>query len=107
MAKHGKHAFASIGGMSAMVQYSVEISHSYVDASVYGDSWKYYFESLPEVNGTFSGFYLGGEVGVHGPVSVSFSDGPSGMAYVDMTVSAAVNDAVRVQGRFKGFGPWD
>jgi hypothetical protein len=103
---HGKNASANIGGMSAMVEYSVEIAHAYVDASVYGDSWKYYFQGLPEVNGTFSGMYVGGSIPSSGVMSVSFSHGPSGSAYVDISVSAAVNDAIRVSGRFKGFGPW-
>ena len=106
MAIHGKNAFATIGGMTAMVEYSVEIAHAYVDASVYGDDWKYYFQGLPEVNGTFSGFYLGGSIPKSGAMGISFSHGPSGSGYVDISVSAAVNDAIRVSGRFKGFGAW-
>lgn len=103
---HGKHARAEIGGMTAMVEYSVEIAHAYVDASVYGDSWKYYFQGLPEVNGSFSGFFVGGSIPHSGLMGISFLHGPSGSAYVDISVSAAVNDAIRVSGRFKGCGAW-
>lgn len=112
VAYHGKNATATIGNlMLSGVEFSVEFSRDYIDASVYGDNAKFFFAGLPQTNGTFSGFYRGGISAAQGGlVNIEFtlSGGGtiSGMGYVDASVSAAVNDAIRVSGRFKGVGPW-
>jgi hypothetical protein len=111
LAYHGKNATASIGNlMLSGVEFTVEFSRDYIDASTYGDSAKFFFAGLPQTNGSFSGFYVGGlSVAQSGLVSITFttpSGSVSGQAYVDASMSASVNDAIRVSGRFKGVGSW-
>ena len=111
MPVHGKNATASVGGLMMYgVEFTVEFSRDYIDASVFGDDAKYFFAGLPQTNGSFSGFYAGGLSAAQGGlVGISFTTGAgsiSGNGYVDASVSAAVNDAVRVSGRFKGVGKW-
>jgi len=116
---HGKNASIAINGSTLTVktEWTLQLTRDYVDVSVYGDTGKTFYAGLREVAGTFNGFLDADSDGAVAAaksgsvVSVAvYADGSHlvavGSAYIDVAISAAVADAVRISGSFKGTGGW-
>jgi hypothetical protein len=116
---HGKNGSIAINDvpLTAKTDWTLQLARDYVDVTVYGDTGKTFYASLREVSGTFTGFLdADGDGAVAAAKSGAvvnvkvYADGThlvaSGSAYIDVAVSAAAIDAVRVSGSFKGTGGW-
>lgn len=119
MKVHGKDAQLLVNGVPFAygVSWSASIQRDKVDVSTFADSWKRYTAGLPQVTGSFEGLYNSGSSNpaiqsVTGGNVVQLSFVASnivvayGSAWLDMSVQASVNDAVKCSGNFQSTGPW-
>lgn len=126
-AYHGKKSvvyLSTTGSGSAssvvkMAAWSVDSSTDKVDVSSFGDTNKSYVIGLPDLKGTFSGFFDDTETKIATAASSSdgcklylypSSDAPTkykcGPAWLDMSISTSETDAVKISGTFVANGSW-
>jgi hypothetical protein len=120
MAKiHGKNGSLTLGSLILYaVEYSVNFSREYVDTSVFGDRATVKYAGLRSFEGSFQGLYnttADESVAAYmtdAPVAVTLKASPAvtiltgAYAWVDVSVTSSVSDAVKVSGTFKSTGAW-
>lgn len=128
---HGKDGAIYLGAargsagsvkVSAKTSWTLQRNRDYVDVTSYGDVNKTYVAGLPNVQGTYSGFYssdgdlllqaaTSGVTQVYLYADDSTNGGTlrlvaNGPAFFDSTITQANNDAVKVNGEFRASGAW-
>jgi hypothetical protein len=127
MAKlHGRNGQIAIGSASpetvigSLSAWTINFTRDKVDVTSFGDTNKTYLAGLKDVSGTFEGFFdtdyfrtlmdesdsdTGTRIQITPSTTVSgfYFQGP---AWLDITSSGAVNDAVKVSGTFVANGAW-
>lgn len=127
MAKlHGRNGQIAIGASSpetvigSLSAWTINFTRDKVDVTSFGDTNKTYLAGLKDVSGSFEGFFdtdyfrtlmdesdsdTGTRVQITPSTTVSgfYFQGP---AWLDITSSGAVNDAVKVSGTFVANGAW-
>lgn len=133
MAKmHGKNAAIYLNGpvsgvgagtkVAYKTEWTLQRNRDYVDATTFGDPNKTYLAGLPNVQGTFAGMldtdndtllsaasgdvftiYLYASDGTNGSPVTLIAHGP---AFIDGSVNASINDAVKFTGEFRASGAW-
>lgn len=116
---HGKNGAIYVDGtkIADKSEWSLNLTREYADITTFRDGNKVYAVGLKDLAGTFSGLY-----NTAGDLSISKADGEAytvqvwaedgvtkvgeGPAYLDVSVTASVSDAVRVQGNFRAAGEW-
>lgn len=103
----------------SLTDWSLDMSVDTVEVTSFGDVNKTYVQGLPDINGSFSGFWNDSEDKLF--TASSSTDGckiylyPSsdiatkyfyGPAWLSVSVSTAVGDAVKVTGNFVANGTW-
>lgn len=119
MKLHGKNGSVTLNGttVSYAAEWSINVTRQYADVSVFGDNGVVLAAGLRSVEGSFSGLFnsSGDEVwsaaATSGTVTVAVlaANGTtvaSGPAWVDVSATAAVGDAVKCSGTFKSSGAW-
>lgn len=117
--RHGKNGAIYVDGQKVAdkAEWSLQMNRDYADVTTFRDGNKTYAAGLKDVQGSFSGLY-----DTAGDLAVSKADGTaytvalyaedgtilvgSGPAYLDVSVTASVSDAVRVTGNFRAAGSW-
>ena len=118
-ALHGKDGAIYVDGVriANKTDWSLQMNRDYADVTTFRDGNKVYAAGLRDVQGSFAGLF-----DTAGDLSISKADGQaytvqvwakdqvtlvaSGPAYLDVSVTASVSDAVRVQGNFRAAGTW-
>ena len=127
---HGKGGAIYIGGakgvgvrVAAKMEWTLNRSRDYVEATSFGDANKTYLAGLPDVSGTFRGFldtsgdllldaatsdaqdlYLYATDGtLAGSATVLVAHGP---ALIDAQVTVSNTDAARISGNFRAADSW-
>jgi hypothetical protein len=103
----------------SLTDWSLDMSTDTVETTSFGSSNKEYVQGLPDINGSFSGFWNDAEDKLFTASSSSdgckiylypSSDAPTkyfyGPAWLSVSVSTAVGDAVKVTGNFLANGTW-
>jgi hypothetical protein len=124
---HGKNAAIYLGGakgsggikVADKTEWTLQRNRDYVDATTFGDTNKTYLAGLPNVQGTFAGLLdTSGDLLLDAATSDAMQiylyadDGASpvlianGPGFIDGTVTASVNDAIRYTGEFRAQGAW-
>lgn len=121
---HGKDGAIYLGGdknsgvkVSGKTSWTLQRNRDYVDVTSYGDNNKTYVAGLPNIQGSFSGFYSSDgdlllQAASSGSTTVYLyaSDGSNGSnirliaygpAFFDATITQANNDAIKVSGEFR------
>jgi len=103
----------------SLTDWSLDMATDTVEVTSFGDVNKVYVQGLPDINGSFSGFWNDAEDKLF--TAASSTDGckiylyPSadaaskyfyGPAWLSVSVSTAVGDAVKVTGNFLANGTW-
>jgi hypothetical protein len=103
----------------SLTDWSLDMATDTVEVTSFGDVNKTYVQGLPDINGSFSGFWNDAEDKLF--TAAASSDGcriylyPSadaaakyfyGPAWLSVSVSTAVGDAVKVTGNFLANGTW-
>jgi hypothetical protein len=103
----------------SLTDWSLDMATDTVEVTSFGDVNKTYVQGLPDINGSFSGFWNDSEDKLF--TAAASSDGckiylyPSadavskyfyGPAWLSVSVSTAVGDAVKVTGNFLANGTW-
>lgn len=109
------------GGVKVAVktEWALQRNRDYVDATSFGESNKTYLAGLPNVQGSFSGFYdtagdLLFQAATSGATQVYLyaDDGTTpklvanGPAFIDASVTVSNSDAARITGEFRASGNW-
>jgi hypothetical protein len=124
---HGRGAAVYLGGakdsggvkIATKTDWTLQRNRDYVDATTFGDTNKTYLAGLPNVQGTFAGLLdVSGDLLLNaatsdatqiylyaddGASSVLIANGPG---FIDGSVTASVNDAIRYTGEFRASGNW-
>lgn len=115
---------ATAGGVAVPVaslsNWSLDYKTDRVDVTSFGDTNKQYVQGLPDIQGSFAGFWddsdttvrqASGTAGVNTYLYPDFTNAPTkyayGLATVDFSLAADVGDAVKVTGSFGASGNWD
>ena len=103
----------------SLTDWSLDMATDTVEVTSFGDVNKTYVQGLPDINGSFSGFWNDAEDKLF--TAAASSDGcriylyPSadaaakyfyGPAWLSVSVNTAVGDAVKVTGNFLANGTW-
>jgi hypothetical protein len=90
------------------------------EVTSFGDTNKVYIQGLPDVAGTFAGFWNDTDATLQ--TAASSADGAKlylytstdaasryayGPAWIDVSYTTSVGDAVKISGSFAANGPWD
>jgi hypothetical protein len=125
---HGRHGvvYMSTTGtgvatnVAQLTEWSIDMATDKVDVTAFGDGNKTYVQGLKDLSGSFSGFWNDAADTIYD--AAASADGvkmylyPSsdasgkyfyGPAWVDMSVSTSVSDAVKISGSFSANGTWD
>jgi hypothetical protein len=124
---HGRHGviyMSTTGSGTAtqvvsLSQWTMDRSTDVVEVTSFGDANKTYVQGLPDVSGTFEGFWddaeskplvgAGSADGVKLYLYPSF-DAPSkywaGPAWLSVSMETSVKDAVKIKGKFSANGSW-
>jgi hypothetical protein len=115
---HGKNGSIRINHVkvSDKTEWSLNMARDYADVSTFRDRNKVYAAGLKDISGTFAGLLdvdydlaFQSNTGESVLVSLYADDGhlvAEGPAYVDVSVTVSVSDAVRCSGNFKAAGAW-
>jgi hypothetical protein len=124
---HGRKGvvYASTTGSGAatlvvsLTDWSLDMNTDTVEVTSFGDLNKTYVQGLPDINGQFSGFWNDTEDKIFTAASSTdgcklylypSSDAPSkyfyGPAWLSVSVSTSVSDAVKISGSFSANGTW-
>lgn len=117
---HGQKGVVRMGGtIVAMKTWELDKSTDKVPVTSFGDTNKVYVQGLPDVKGTFTGFWdnadttflttsetAGGATLSLYPSSLVAGAYHYGPALVDYKMSVDVNGAVQVSGSFVANGSW-
>ena len=119
MRLHGKNGQVWLNGtqLTTATTWQINVESEYVDVSVFSDKGKTFARGLRAAQGAFDGIMdVGADYAITAaaldtPFTVELFAGPgqlvaTGMAYVDVSSTSAVNDAVRLHGTIKGIGLW-
>lgn len=124
---HGKQGVVYVSTTGAgtasqvikLTDWSLDMSTDTVEVTSFGDTNKTYVQGLPDINGQFSGFWDDSEDKLF--TGSTSSDGvkiylyPSaaavtkyfyGPAWLSVSVSTSISDAVKLTGQFVANGPW-
>jgi hypothetical protein len=116
MSTTGTGAAASV---SQLTEWSLDMATDKVDVTAFGDTNKTYVVGMKDLSGSFAGFWDSDSDTIYD--ASESSDGvnmylyPSsdaigkyfyGPAWVDMSISVSVTDAVKVSGSFNARGTW-
>jgi hypothetical protein len=105
---------ASISG------WTLEMTRDRVDVTAFADTTKIYVQGLPDIKGTYKGWWEAiaskplidvalGDVAVMLKLTPSLLDATtffSGLAFLDASVEVAADGAVSISGSYAGAGPW-
>lgn len=126
-AYHGKKGVMYIsttgtGAASSVLkisEWTLNSATDKVDVTSFGDTNKAYVQGLPDINGTFSGFFDDSETKIATAAASSdgckiylypSSDAPTkykcGPAWLDQSITVGVSGAVSVSGSFVANGSW-
>jgi len=116
----GSGAAVNVASLSS---WSLNMATDAVDVTAFNDSNKVSVVGLPDLSGSFSGFWdetdgtifdaaaaasAGTAVNVYiYPDSADMTKYACGTAYVDASIQGSVNGAVEVTANFKAAGSWD
>lgn len=123
---HGRSGQISIGNASPLTvvgslsAWNISFTRDKVDVTSFGDTNKTYLAGLKDVSGSFEGFFdttyiraLMDESDSADGTTIRITpstDHPSfyytGAAWLDLTNTGAVNDAVKISGTFSANGAW-
>lgn len=118
--------YASVSGSSvaipvaSLTDWSLNLTTARTEVTAFGDSNKVYIQGLQDVAGTFSGFWndtdstlatAAGSADGSRLYLYTSTDAASryayGPAWVDISYTTSVGDAVKMSGSFAANGPWD
>lgn len=118
--------YASVSGTTAAVpvasltDWSLNLTTGRTEVTSFGDTNKVYIQGLPDVAGTFAGFWNDTDATL--ATAASSADGCKlylytstdavsryayGPAWIDVSYTTSVGDAVKMSGSFAANGPWD
>lgn len=123
---HGRNGEIQVGAASplsvigSLSGWTINFTRDKVDVTSFGDTNKTYLAGLKDVSGTFEGFFdtdyirslmdeSDSDTGTRIRITPSLTyptnyyEGP---AWLDLTNTGAVNDAVKVSGTFSANGTW-
>lgn len=121
---------AGVGSPMAVIaslnQWTLSMARDRAEVTAFGDTNKQYVQGLPDIKGTFAGFYDPGAGSpdegnavlfdaAEGTVAVTLKLIPStldptkywtGLAYLDTAIDVSANGAVSLSGSFVAAGDW-
>ncbi len=116
MSTSGTGAATSI---AQLTEWTLDMATDKVETTSFGDTNKTYVQGLKDISGSFSGFWndasddiFTGSDSSDGvklylyPSSDAISKYWYGPAWVDVSVSVSVSDAVKISGNFSANGAW-
>ena len=124
--RHGRKGQIQIGSGSplsiigSLSSWTINFTRDKVDVTSFGESNKTYLAGLKDVSGSFEGFfdttYIRTLMDESDAVNGTFiritpsTDDPdfyyTGPAWLDLTNTGAVNDAIKISGTFSANGEW-
>lgn len=126
--RHGRNArlYANItsGGTAEPIaflkEWSIEFTTDQQDVTAFGDTGKVYVTGLPDVKGSFSGFFddataqtytaavdgIARKVYLYWDLTNSPNSNFQGTAFLDFSASAAVDGPLTMTGNLSAAGPW-
>lgn len=117
--------YASVSGtttaipVASLTDWSLNLTTSRTEVTSFGDTNKTYIQGLPDVAGTFAGFWNDTDSTLR--TAASSADGSklylytstdaasryaSGPSWVDVSFTGSVGDAVKLSGSFAANGVW-
>jgi hypothetical protein len=123
---HGKSGYCYIQGsgaaaipVAALTEWSLEMKRDRVDVTAFGDTNKVMVQGLPAFSGSFSGFWdeaddtlyqaseaTSGRAMYIYPSRDAVTKYFYGTAWVDVSASGSMGDAVKIEGTFEAAGAW-
>ncbi len=106
--------------VASLTDWALNLTTARTEVTSFGDTNKTYIQGLPDVAGTFSGFWNDADSTLQ--TAASSADGCKiylytstdaasryayGPAWVDCSYTTSVGDAVKVSGSFAANGVWD
>lgn len=102
-----------------LTNWSLDRGTDRQESTSFGDVNKTYLQGLPDISGTFEGFWDDTEAKIFGAADSADGsklylypslDAPSkywyGPAWIDASMETDVNDIVKISGSFSANGPW-
>lgn len=114
----GATAYVAVGSLNA---WTLDQTRETVDVTAFGDTNKQYVVGLPDVKGTFAGWWddattpddifaiAGGATPVGlklVPSSLVAASFFSGLAYLDASINVSATGAIDISGNWVAAGPW-
>jgi hypothetical protein len=114
----GGTAYVAVGAINA---WTLDQTRDTVDVTAFGDANKQYVVGLPDVKGTFGGWWddtstptavfdvAGGATPVGlklVPTSLTATIFFSGLAYLDASIDVSATGAIGISGNWVAAGPW-
>lgn len=131
---HGSHGSVEMGSpgspttsIASLNAWSLSMARDRVDVTAFGDTNKQYVQGLPDIKGTFGGFYdhaAGSPDTGNAAVLFDAAEGStavllklfpssldatsywSGEAYIDASIDVSATGAVTISGSFVAAGDW-
>jgi len=124
---HGKNGAIYLGAakgsggilVAVKTEWTLQRNRDYIDATVFGDTNKTYLAGLPNVQGTFAGFFdnsgdlLNNAAASDAQNLFLYSDGgtvpilvANGPALIDANINCSNTDGVRITGEYRAQGAW-
>jgi len=113
------------GGATAVAvadinSWTLNLARDTADVTAFQDTNKQYVTGLPDIKGTYGGWYNSvsyqvifdaalGNIAVMlklEPSSLDATNFFTGLAYIDAAINVPANGAVSISGNFVGAGPW-
>jgi hypothetical protein len=108
------------GAVASLSSWSLNRQSDKIDVSSFQDANKTYVQGLPDLRGSFAGFWDDSETKLFAaasstaavrmylyPSSAAMTRYASGLAWLDASIDVGVSDAVKVSSDFVAGGSWD